>query len=214
MSRRKDPKKTGTAGSKPSVDGSVDALAELAPFSKALASLATREEPERPDAPPEMLAAAYVLRATWLALHRGDKETLHEWAKGAIGYLDFEKNPTSGVEFTVCHFLKLPPIKGVNRPEAIRRLLWFAEEMALRRSTTAPEIARWMASAVGHTFPNLLPPWPARDEWPVEKITAAIERAHRLGKLSPRQLVILSLRVLGMPDTEVASAMKSAENRP
>lgn len=213
---RKGPKKSADTapGRKPHAEAqlaSVDALAELAPFSKALASVATREEPERPDASPELVASAYILRATWLAFHRGDAdaaELLHDMAKQAVGYLD--KNDTRGIETTVCKMFALPPIKSLNRADAGRDLIAYAE-LALRRESTASNIAACMQHAIEGTFPNLLPSWKSSGSGPIAN---TIERDHRLGKLSPRKLAMLTLRALGMPDTEIASIMKASENRP
>lgn len=210
----KGPKKNRTTKEPPG--SGVDALAELAPFSKALAELATRPEPENADAPPEVVEAAYVLRATWLALHRAATDRaaadeLHEVAKWAIGYL--EKNPRRGVESTVCDFFRLPPVKGVNRANRLRRLIFVAEH-ALKLEQEATAIVGLMLIGVSETFPHLLPaPFGLlRDQRPAvtEKITSAIDADHRRMKLTPPKLVKLTLRALGMPDTEIANVMRSA----
>jgi hypothetical protein len=203
--------------------GDVDALAELTPFSKALASVATREEPEKSGAPDELVAAAYVVRAAWLALHRGDDE-IHEMAMRARRYLDGTE--MHGIETLVCKMFTLPPIKGGNRAERMRDLLAFAE-MALKgrrdadgdpvrlSSSVTLEIAGWMNFAIEKTFPQILPDAPLASRFFAHgDASEMIARAIGDDFKTARDLVTRTLRALGVSELEVKSWLKSAEQRP
>ncbi|MFI5229824.1 MAG: hypothetical protein ACHQWU_12195 [Gemmatimonadales bacterium] len=208
MSRRK-PKKAATPG----VPGEIDALAELEPFSKALASMAMREEPTLHGARLELVEATYIVRAAWLALHRRDADALHEMAKRARLYLDGAE--THGIETIVCKMFPLPSIKGGNRSDRVRELLDFAA-MALRGRrdadgnpirATATEIAGWMDFAIERTFPELRTSWKGDDS---KKIAAGIGDDFK----TARDIVTRTLRAFDVSEIEIKSWVKSAEQRP
>jgi hypothetical protein len=202
VTRRTDKKNNG--------GDDVDALAELDPFSRALASAAVREEPMAPGARAELVEAAYIIRAAWLALHRdGDDGVLHEMAKRARLYLDGTE--TRGIETVVCKMFPLPSIKGGNRAERVRELLADAqraiEDTRSAHGSAMPVIVERMHQAIERTFPELLPSWKADERG---RLAEAIRGSYS----TARELVTRTFRALGLSDVEIKNLLKSAEQRP
>lgn len=145
------------------------------------------------DEDPAIVAAACILDAVWLALHRGDLKTLRQWE--ARGYA-FAKSLTRTKEESA---IALPPRTGLSRADAMRKLIQAAKEN-IAEPPKAPESIGWdMASAVQAFFPSL-----ARNKNVAElaaRIDDSREGMNGSERRDPELLAVLALRAFGVKRT-------------